>query len=233
MAANFTFCATGLKDPNSAAALWGHYTKGGAGKRSESATGADFALVIPVGKRCRVAIVQAKITDGGTASLYQEGTDNHPAEQMDKLYALGRYWMRELGMDEKCAGDWMHYLLWTKTIPRALTLNQAMQDNTGKGRNVEVKKYGSFATLALAACAPEAFGDKTLVHKGWLELDMREATTRLPDLLPIVDVVLADQGGGGAALAKALSKQSLTKTRKVVAAGNVSVKPTTGLKYKK
>lgn len=119
-AASVTICADAYSDPTSPACTWVQYAKNGTTKKSESVSGADFALLLRLGKhKARLAIFQAKrkLWATSTVDLGQSKEDKKRKsgeEQFDRLFDYGTQIMKEGFSKDAALSDlhWIHYLIY-------------------------------------------------------------------------------------------------------------------------
>lgn len=119
-AASVRICADAYSAPASPACTWVQYAKSGSTVKSETVSGADFALLLRLGKnRARLAIFQAKRKLWGTSTLdlgqsKQDKAKKSGEEQFDRLLDYGKVVLKKgFDKDAKLSDlSWIHYLLY-------------------------------------------------------------------------------------------------------------------------
>lgn len=241
--AHYPWCAVFGHDPSpSEYCGWANYSKSGHGEQSESGSGADFALVLRVGSRVRIAIFQAKkghrvktckkckgvpdediptvpavnvyrvrtekvetVVEGKTETVLE--TYHYP--QIDELIKTG---IRLTGMSriesqanaiETIKQDgltWIHYLCYFKGDVVCVPLSGVSADvveaarKSEAGADVYLTEENSISWVKVLRSGIEE--SKT---DDWLDMTMEDAEQQLPLLLPLMSMVVVDDGTDGRA----------------------------------
>ncbi|UXB18704.1 hypothetical protein K7566_13900 [Stenotrophomonas maltophilia] len=177
-------CVAGMPPTSNSSLTWRRHNKSSKGTLGESATGADFALIIRHSNDfARAAVFQAKNgqSDVGsfTADHLSPATKHYPSEQ--QFVRLRRYCLRiladikkleEASLDLKNIG-WAHYLIYENSavycspLSSLTILNDRINKNQSPG-TVRYKEhpYSNFVDILRDGCSQEPG-----VQLGWLSLE--------------------------------------------------------------
>jgi hypothetical protein len=206
MMANFPSCVAAF-GPVGVSCSWVRYRKGGRQDNSESRTGSDFGLVIevPDGK-ARIAIFQAKMVKSSKIDLHHVIKANDKFQQTTQMQRLIEY-ATELAKNLGKRGvgfrtfHWVHYAAYSSDGVECIALSNLRDerdryttDNFAKSCSITVseKKPRRLIDLLSEGCEPRA-----IEVKGWLLFDREKAEKAINDLLPIMDIYVADTNGDG------------------------------------
>lgn len=213
LAAQYTWAVECIGNKSEKPALWGEYSKNGQNYDSESQRGADFALVVPVNKNIvKIAIFQAKKARIGQADISQGGSATAPDAQLEKLFDTAKTTSLAANISEEFWYTWVHYVFWSETgiCPKSISLAK-LESILVDRKKVDVSQpsFGSFADLLLSAMTEVGHMQGTpAVVDGWLVLGVTEATSFLPKLYALIDVIFADEEGEGGVFAEILNTAS-------------------------
>lgn len=177
-------CVAGMPPTSNSSLTWRRHNKSGKGKLGESATGADFALIIRHSNDfARAAVFQAKNGQSDVGSFKAEhlspATERYPSEQ--QFIRLRRYCLstladikklEEASLDLKNIG-WAHYLIYENSaiycspLSSLTILNDRINKNQSPG-TVRYKEhpYSNFVDVLRDGCSQEPG-----VQPDWLSLE--------------------------------------------------------------
>nr|WP_313310808.1 hypothetical protein [Stenotrophomonas geniculata] len=189
-------CVAGMPPASNSCLTWRRHNKSSKRTHGESATGADFSLIIRHSNSfARAAVFQAKNgqSDVGsfTADHLSPATEHYPCEQ--QFVRLRRYCLgllaRIKNLNEKSLGqtnlDWAHYLIYEKSaiycspLSSLTILNDRINKNHSPG-TVRYKKYPyfNFVDILMNGCNQEVGAQR---QSGWLSLESPSEITNFVD----------------------------------------------------
>ncbi len=189
-------CVAGMPPANNSSLTWRRHNKSSKRTHGESATGADFSLIIRHSNSfARAAVFQAKNGQSDVGSFTAEhlspATEHYPREQ--QFVRLRRYCLgvlakikdlNEESLDQKNL-DWAHYLIYEKSavycspLSSLTVLNDRINKNHSPG-TVRYKKYpySNFVDILMNGCSQEIGFQR---QPGWLSLESPSDITDFVD----------------------------------------------------
>lgn len=209
MMANFPSCVAAF-GPVGVSCSWVRYRKGGRQANSESRTGSDFGLVVEIpGGKARIAIFQAKMMKSNKIDLHHviKANDEFPkTTQMERLAEYAAELTSKLEVEDTgfTTFSWVHYAAYSSDGVECVALSdlkdhydEYLRSGCAKSCKIAVSDNNSKQLIDLLsdACEPSAID-----VAGWLLFDREKAVKAFEDLLPIMDIYVADTTGDGRGL---------------------------------
>lgn len=188
---------------------WAQYKKSGKGNDAEPQSGADFALVLHrEDDYVQIAIFQAK--KGHLNGKNERVVDVHriSGKSEKKMSQISVLCMKSLHLESvvnpsvKSEIDklsWVHYLCYYKDEVMCVPMSHlgVVIDHANQGA------YGSYLDVTLTSDNSRPWFE--VVREGvlnqtapsWLRMKFEDAKNYLPSLLPLMDVIIVDEGKGG------------------------------------
>ncbi|GLQ97619.1 hypothetical protein [Dyella mobilis] len=207
---NYPWCAllSSMDDDGLKKCSWAHYKKSGSGVDAEPQSGADFALVMHRDNFVHVAVFQAKkghrVNEKYAVDVHRkrekEGTSfiqivalKEASEKLAKI-ALGRD-------IEPADLGWVHYLCYYQGKVECVQLSKledVVEDaktNTQSYMDVFLEERAARPWIKVLM---EGMSNGPV--DGWLRMNLTVAEKNLPTLLPLMNVIIVEEGRGGRSL---------------------------------
>jgi len=204
-ASSAALCGDAFGDSTSLACSWVQYAKSGDSFKSESVSGADFALFIRLGRdKYRLAIFQAKRkrTATDTINLSQIKSDQEKSSGEQQFVRLRKYGeailtKRSIASPALSQFHWIHYLIYHPEELNCCAMSQldelANQFSRPKPSISPDKDSPAYGTVNLSSKNLEFFANlldrgateplDTLSVNGWLSIESEEGAKEVAELL--------------------------------------------------